>query len=44
VGCSVELVPFGRAESIGTIKKTIKDRHSLKTPNLKSEKPFGFRS
>jgi DeoR/GlpR family transcriptional regulator of sugar metabolism len=23
---------------------TIKDRHSLKTPNLKSEKPFGFRN
>jgi hypothetical protein len=23
---------------------TIEDRHSLKTPNLKSEKPFGFRN
>jgi hypothetical protein len=23
---------------------TIKDRHSSKTPNLKSEKPFGFRN
>jgi hypothetical protein len=25
-------------------EKTTKDRHSLKTPNLKSEKPFGFRN
>jgi hypothetical protein len=23
---------------------TIKDRHSLKTPNPKPEKPFGFRN
>jgi hypothetical protein len=27
-----------------TFTRTVKDRHSLKTPNLKSEKPFGFRN
>jgi hypothetical protein len=26
------------------IIKIIKDRHSSKTPNLKSKKPFGFRN
>jgi hypothetical protein len=25
-------------------RRIIKDRHSSKTPNLKSEKPFGFRN
>jgi hypothetical protein len=36
--------PLGVGGAPMPFRTAIKDRHSLKTPDLKSEKPFGFRN